>query len=90
MGYILVINLQTLTWYYKISGIVFTRTACDSDESKVKLLKRGVKNDQFSIDNLPPVITPPEISTDRAQYLYDQVREFVYPEFRDVLCPCPT
>ena len=45
--------------------------------------------DQFKSDCLPPVLAPPGITAAQAQYLYDEVREFVYPEFRDVLCPSP-
>ena len=69
---------------------MFTRSSCDEPESEFKLLKRGVRIDQFKADRLPPVLAPPGLTTARAQYLYDEVREFVYPEFRDVLCPSPT
>jgi len=35
--------------------------------------------DQFKSDCLPPLLTPPGLSAAQAQYLYDEVREFVYP-----------
>ncbi len=71
-------------------GIVFTRTTCDSAETEFKLTKRGVRVDRFKADRLPPVLRPPGLSSTRAHYLYDEVRQFVFPEFRDILCPCPT
>lgn len=71
-------------------GLVFARAACDESETEYNLLKRGVQKDRFKADNLPPVITPPGISDTRAKYLYDEVREFVSTEFRDILCPSPT
>jgi hypothetical protein len=71
-------------------GIVFTRTTCDNPVSEFKLIKRGVRINQFKKDRLPPLMTPPGLSAVRAKYLHDEVREFVLPEFRDVLCPAPT
>ena len=71
-------------------GIVFARATCESPESQFKLLKRDVRPTQFKRDHLPPSLTPPGLSTVRAKYLHEEIREFVYPEFRDVLCPSPT
>ena len=68
-------------------GIVFSRNACDSAESEYNLLKRGVRSTRFSVYNLPPVLMPGGLSTDRAKYLHKDVRPFVRPEFRDTLCP---
>ena len=70
-------------------GIVFVRTTCDEPETQFKLLKRDIRTSRFKADRLPPVLTPPGLTTARAQYLYDEVREFALPEFRDTLCPTP-
>ncbi len=69
---------------------MFTRATIDSVELEFKLIKRGVRIDKFKADCLPPVLSPPGISYERAKYLHHEVREFVSPEFRDVLCPPPT
>ena len=82
-------KIQHLRFSQNSPGIVFTRTACDSAESEYNLQKRGVRATRFSSDNLPPVLIPAGLSIDRAQYLHNDVRPFVRPEFRDTLCPSP-
>ena len=83
-------KIQHFRFTKKSPGIVFTRVACDDPESQYNLLKRGVRANQFKADKLPQLLAPPGISAERAQYLHDEIREFVNPEFRDVLCPSPS
>ena len=71
-------------------GIVFTRKMCDSPESATNLLKRGVNGTHFSVETLPPLLTPAGLSQYRAKYLFKEIRPFVKAEYRDVLCPSPT
>ena len=83
-------KIQHFRFTNKSPGIVFTRAACDDPESQFNLLKRGVRVNQFRVDRLPQILVPPGISATRAQYLHDEIREFVFPEFRDALCPSPS
>ena len=83
-------KIQHFRFTNKSPGIVFTRAACDDPESQFNLLKRGVRVNQFRVDRLPQILAPPGISATRAQYLHDEIREFVFPEFRDALCPSPS
>ena len=70
-------------------SIVFTRSTCDSPENKYNLFKHRLTTNQFSTDQLPPVLIPRGLSIDRAQYLHKEIRPFVRPDFRDILCPSP-
>ena len=80
---------STFSFFSKSSRHCFTRTACDSPENEFNLLKRGVRADSFSAENLPSVLMPVGLSMDRAQYLHKEIAPFVRPEFRDILCPSP-
>ena len=37
----------------------------------------------------PPVIQPPGLSNERQAYLYQEIRDFVADEHRDLVCPRP-
>ncbi|GFR70174.1 hypothetical protein ElyMa_003778100 [Elysia marginata] len=36
----------------------------------------------------PPFVPPPGLSRERQKYLFNNIRQFVKPEFQDVVCPC--
>lgn len=41
-------------------------------------------------DELPPVITPHGLSSDRQWYLYNHIREFCRASTEDLVCPIPS
>lgn len=68
------------------SGEVHTKQTCTSEPSATSLLKSQERPDRAS---LPAVITPPGLSRQRQQYLYDEIRQFVALEHQDTVCPAP-
>ena len=74
-------------------GTVFVRKSCETmekgltTEKKIKLLHdmswRPLPSD------LPLVVTPEGLSSQRQWYLYNKIREFVPIEAQDLVCPLP-
>ena len=71
----------------KEKGKVSVQSFCDSEEKIVNILKRGITIQRVEQARLPKIITPPGMTRERKQYLYDKIREHVWPEFRDITCP---
>ena len=68
-------------------GKVFTKENCSSPEVEHCLLKEGVVLDP---EELPPVITPRGLPSQRQWYLYDKIREFCPAADQDITCPLPS
>ena len=62
---------------------------CDGEEKMVNILKRGITLQQVERAQLPKILQPAGMTTERKQYLYDKIREHVWPDFRDITCPSP-
>ena len=77
--------------HYTISsdspGSVTIKEYNDSEGVTFKMLK-----DDWSPSamDLPPVIPPPGLSSERQWYLYDNIREYCPPSCRDIVCPKPS
>ena len=80
--------LHHLTFTRSHRGSVFVRDRVSSSEREIKLLQ----DDGWSPSphNLPPVIPPPGLSSERKQYLFEKIREFCPPDCRDLVCPDPS
>ena len=59
----------------------------DSSSKEFKILKGDWCPERGS---LPPVVPPPELSTERQWYLYGQIRPYCTPSTQDKVCPFPT
>ena len=70
-------------------GQVSVKCLSDGEEKTMNILKRGITVTTVKRAALPRVIQPGGITQERQQYLYDKVREHVWPEFRDITCPRP-
>lgn len=68
-------------------GVVYTRDRADGPETKHYLLKPGITIDP---DELPDVIQPKGLQSQRQWYLYDSIREFCPEEDQDITCPLPS
>lgn len=69
-------------------GVVYTKLQSDGKETKVKLLKDP--SAEVDVNELPSVVQPKGLSTERQWYLHDQIREFCPENDRDVTCPLPS
>ena len=67
-------------------GIVFAKVSLEAEEVRFDLRKRGV-NIPNTIENFPPILNAGGLSLERKKYLYNHVRNFVSPEYRDQECP---
>ena len=68
------------------SGEVHVRLTCSSEQQVINLLK-DTKNPPNNM--IAPIIKPPGLSEQRAEYLFKEIREFVAEEHQDVVCPPP-
>ena len=66
-------------------GSVFVREFADSEEKKVVVRQ----NAAFDKTRLPSILTPPGLSEERKQYLFQQIRPYCDEEYRDITCPQP-
>ena len=66
--------------------VVFAREYTDLPPVRFDLLK---DNWQPNATELPPVIQPSGLSSERQWYLYNSIREFCPPEYQDLVCPRP-
>ena len=69
-------------------GSVFYRESWNSEESAISILKRGITLDKVKKARIPRIIQPAGL-TERKKYLYEQIRQFVTPEYQDITCPQP-
>ena len=69
-------------------GNVIVKDSIDDKERTINLLK--VPSWRPSSQDLPNEIIPPGLLSERKKYLYEKIREFVPPEFQDLVCPQPT
>ena len=67
-------------------GVVFLKKTATADEEQ-RILLRGVWTPS-PVDK-PPCITPPGLSLERQQYLFDRIREYCRADTRDLVCPDP-
>ena len=80
--------LQFQHFRFTKEGVVYAKMTCDGEESAFPLLKKGVK---LPLSNeKPPVIKPPGLPLARQWYLFDEIRQFVSPEYQDTVAPKPT
>ena len=69
-------------------GCVFVRRSSDDRETKINILRDS--SWKPSINNMPPLITPPGLSLERQWYLYSKIREFCPDQAKDLVCPMPS
>lgn len=65
-------------------GIVFLKTDSASSTTTLSFLRV----DQVTRE-LPPVVHPSGLSSERQWYLHDKIREYCAEESRDLTCPLP-
>ncbi|KAK7487250.1 hypothetical protein BaRGS_00021478 [Batillaria attramentaria] len=68
-------------------GVLFYRSSLAEDEQSRMLIKSAAAFD--ALPDMPPVLPAAGLSYERQAYLYNQIREFVCEEQRDVVCPLP-
>ena len=83
-------SYQHFSFSSEKKGQVSMKCLSDGEEKTINILKRGITVRTVQRAALPRVIHPGGITRERQQYLYDKVREHVWPEFRDITCPRPT
>ena len=67
-------------------GMVYYRaTIADAEEVKQLSIRQQFKR----LAPMPTVIPPPLLSRERQQYLYNNIREYVREDVRDIVCPIP-
>ena len=69
-------------------GCVFVRRSSDDCETKINILHDS--SWKPSINNMPPLITPPRLSLEHQWYLYNKIREFCPDQAKDLVCPMPS
>uniref|UniRef100_A0A1X7VKS5 Uncharacterized protein n=1 Tax=Amphimedon queenslandica TaxID=400682 RepID=A0A1X7VKS5_AMPQE len=67
-------------------GVVAARQALDGPVTQFNLLKEDA---QIMEDELPNILPPKGVSTERKWYLYEKIRPFCRYECKDVTCPLP-
>lgn len=70
-------------------GKVTVKELYHGTEKTVSILKSGITVRKVERMRLPTIVQPPGMTRERKKYLYDKVREHVWPEFRDITCPAP-
>uniref|UniRef100_A0A1X7V6D1 DUF7869 domain-containing protein n=1 Tax=Amphimedon queenslandica TaxID=400682 RepID=A0A1X7V6D1_AMPQE len=66
------------------TGVVAARQAVDGPVTQFNLLKEDA---QIMEDELPNILPPKGMSTERKWYLYEKIRSFCRYECKDVTCP---
>ena len=70
-------------------GIVYVRKSWNSSETKVDILKQGVRLTNVKRARTPSILPPAGLTPERKKYLYEQIRQFVNEEYQDITCPEP-
>lgn len=70
----------------QFAGVVVVKEFHNSSQSKEITILKSFD----SLTGLPELKPAPGLSTERQWYLYDEIREFCNPEFKDVVCPEPS
>ena len=65
-------------------GMVFYRTTI-ADAEEVKHL--AIQQQVYRLAPMPNVLPPPLLSCERQQYLFNNIREYIREDGRDVVCP---
>ena len=73
----------------KKCGYLTAKVSCESTEVSTQIFKREVSTCEVMLAPLPRVIHAAGLTRDRKEYLFEQIRPHVRPEFQDVTCPCP-
>ena len=80
-------NFQRFLFSSEKPGFVHLSQSDTLEERNFKILSSDPV--VLSATNLPPIIQPAGLSTDRAKYLYEQIRPYCHQESRDITCPAP-
>ena len=66
--------------------MVYLQRVCDGPVTEVKFWKgrQGLIEDE-----LPPVVPPKGLTSERQWYLYDKIRRYCRDECKDLTCPLP-
>ena len=72
--------LKGMSWLHQFQfsaarhGIVYVKESSSTAEQEITL----VRDDSWqpSPDELPPIVTPSDLSAEHKQYLYEKIREF--------------
>ncbi len=75
---------QHFTFSNSMKGKVSAKSLCDGEEKTVNILKRGTTLQQVWHAQLPNILQPDGMTTERKQYLY-KIRQHVWPDYRDTL-----
>ena len=70
-------------------GKAMVRSTTDGDMKTIGILAKQHINWMPSAATLPPEVTPPGLSRERRQYLFDKIREFCPDYSKDIVCPDP-
>ena len=79
--------MHHLTFTHLKPGTVIVKDSVTSPEREINLLQNKSWKPRKS--DLPPVISPPGLSLERQQYLFDKIRKFCPHDCRDLVCPEP-
>lgn len=82
-------SLHHLVFEAGTPGVVKVRDQTDSTEKSISVLSTEHKQWAPLPTELPPIITPPGLSKERQQYLFDKIREYCPLECQDIVCPNP-
>ena len=82
-------KLQHFTFSSSQKGQVTVKDKCNGEGKTVNILKQGITVEQVERARLPKIIQPAGMTNERKKYLYQKIREHVWPEFQDITCPPP-
>ena len=68
-------------------GVVTMKVHSDSAEERFQLQKQPWSPD---LSELPNIVVPKPLSTERQWYLFDQIRQFCSESAKNITCPLPS
>ena len=81
---------QHFTFSNEELGKVTIKCTCDAEmEMSISIVKKGITIKTVEEAHLPQVLEPGGMTRERKQYMFDKIREHVWPQFQDITCPCP-
>ena len=80
-------SMHHLTFTSSKPGCAIVKDSINSPEREINLLTDRNWKPRATI--LPPIISPPGLSKERRQYLFEKIREFCPPHCQDLVCPDP-